>query len=236
LDSIGDGPKTLLLEFDATQWDEAESYAVWPYLNRTGHFHFLRQFVHLTTRMTHRKYLPAATKTRVTQSVPIWEIASQQINADHIERLFTGQVEEGGRLDYKRAAALSEKKELAKLAERICAFANSKGGTIAIGIIEVDGRPLLLIAKGLQNVPNPDQGINRILQKLSATPYETPDVEARTVTLRSRTVVILQIGESIGKHCGVTLGADRKLRIPVRRDRITDWLLVEEPSTKTVTT
>src|SRR5262245_56577061 len=89
LDSIGDGPKTLLLEFDATQWAEAESYAVWHYLNRTGHLHFLRQFVHLTTRMTHRKYLPTATtKTRVTQSVPIWEIASQQINADHIERLF----------------------------------------------------------------------------------------------------------------------------------------------------
>jgi hypothetical protein len=225
LDSIGEGPKPLLLEFNLKHWDEAETYALWHYLDRTGHLHLLRNFVHLTTRKSARKYLPsAAKKMSIGSSVPIWEIPAHRITADHVEHLFTAQLEEGGRLDYKRAAALSEKKKLDHLVERICAFANSKGGTIVIGIIEVDGLPLLPITKGLENVAQPDGGINRLLQKLANVKSETPDIETRTITLRSRTIVVLQIGESISKQCGMRLGADQKLYVPIRRDRITDWL------------
>jgi len=94
---------------------------------------------------------------------------------------------------------------------------------VVIGIAEVDGAPQLPISKGLGHVQNPDKAINRILQKLASDRNETPDVEPRTVRLRSKTLV-LQVSESVGKRCGLRIGDGNVSYIPVRRDRITEWV------------
>jgi len=112
-ENVPEGPKTILLEFNAKLWGPTETYAVWHYLNRTGYLHLLRRFVHLATRKSARKFLPVAKEQRIEPSVPIWEIPAHKITGTHIEHLFVERVEEGLRLDYKRAAAVSEKKDCA---------------------------------------------------------------------------------------------------------------------------
>lgn len=229
-DHVPIGPKTVLLEFEPRFWDSTHPYAIWDYLRRNGHMHLLSSFVHLVARKRQLKFLPVAYEHQLDLSIPIWEIPAHQLTPQHIEVLFDKAIEEGLRLDYKRAAAVSDSKELDQFVYRLCAMANAKGGTTIVGVRECDGMPVQPISDGLENVVKPDKTLNRIAQIISSRfKKNAPEVEPRTLTIHGKTVIILQVGESVTKQCGIKWKG-KQAKIPVRVDRTTDWIPVEQRS------
>jgi hypothetical protein len=223
-DHIPAGPKTVLLEFERRFWDSAHPYLIWDYLYRVDHLHLLNQFVHLVSRKQQLKFLPVAYDERHDPELPIWDIPAHRLTPNDIEVLFESRTEESDRLDYKRAAILSDETRFDRLISRICGMANSKGGTIVIGIAENEGAPLLPILQGLEHVDKADKTLNRVQQVLSSRfGRDAPEVDSRSLSVRGKTVLVLQIGESVTKRCGMLQRGNVDV-IPVRRGRTTDWM------------
>ena len=217
------GPKTLLIEFERRYWDATDPYTVWYYLHRNGHLHLLGSFVHLVSRKQQLKFLPVAYEHQIGISIPIWDIPVHRVTIRHIEALFDGQFEEGARLDYKRAAAVSDSKHLDDLLYRLCGMANAKGGTFIIGIPERDGFPI-----GIEDVRTPDKVLNRLAQLLASRfGKDAPEVQPRTLSIRGKTIVVLQVGESVTKRCGLKWQGKQSV-VPMRVDRITSWLPLDD--------
>jgi hypothetical protein len=224
------GPKNVFLEFEPRFWDSTHPYAIWDYLHRNGHIHLLGGFVHLVTRKRQLKFLPLAYEHELDLAIPIWEIPAHRLTSRNIEVLFDKQIEEGLRLDYKRAAAVSDSKELDQFIYRLCAMANTRGGTIIVGVRERDGVPIHPSSQGLEDIVNPDKVLNRIAQIMSSRfGKNAPEIEPRTLTIHGKTVIILQVGESVTKQCGIKWEG-KQGKIPVRVDRTTDWIPLEQKS------
>ncbi len=224
-DHVAVGPKTVLLEFERRFWDSTHPYAIWHYLQRTNHGHLLANFVHLVPRKRHLKFVPVAYEEQHDPTLPIWEMPAHRVTVNDIEALFKQRSEECLQLDYKRAAIVSDAKGFERLLYRICGMANAKGGTIVIGVAESEGVPLVPISEGLENVEKPDKTLNRLHQIVSARfGKNAPDIDPRTILVRGKNVLVLQIGESVTKRCGIKTRADNVDYIPVRKGRTTDWI------------
>ena len=223
------GPKTTLLEFEPRFWQLTDPYSIWHYLNQAGYPGLLRHFVHLVRRKQQLKFLPHAFEHQVNASLPIWDVPAHKIRAANIEKLFSEGAEESARLDYKRAAALSDRKELDGLVYQICGMANMKGGSFIIGVAERDGIPALPRSEGLEHIVNPDRAINRLLQVASQFGQNAPEIDPRTVTVDGKNVVVLQVAESVAKQCGLKTFVNEGQKVPLRTGRITSWLPVEKP-------
>ena len=137
LEKIEAGPKTVIIGFHNRAFHPAEFYGVWRYLESCGRLHLLRNFAHLLTSRSNRKYLPVIYERKIIDpTIPIWECDFEDIADQHILRLFTEQIEEGQHLDYKREDSLTDKKARKGLLKDFCAMANSGGGVLLIGIKE----------------------------------------------------------------------------------------------------
>ena len=53
---------------------------------------------------------------------------------------------------------------------------------------------------------------------------DAPDIDPRTILVRGKNVLVLQIGQSVTKRCGIKTRADNVDYIPVRKGRTTDWI------------
>jgi hypothetical protein len=223
------GPKTVLLEFEKRAWDRTDPFSVWSYLGRAGQLHLMRNFVHLVSRKGLLKYLPPAYRRATDMALDIWDVPAQKLEPTCIERLFRERLEEGPRLDYKRAAAVKEGKELDKLVEKFCAMANARGGSFVIGVAEIDGRPVQPIDAGLEDVGNPDAVINRIQQKVyNKFGRSAPELEFASLRTGDKNIVIVQVAESVVKRCGLKVMLNRGEVIPLRQGRMTNWVSASE--------
>jgi hypothetical protein len=221
------GPKTVLLEFEKRAWESTDPFSIWNYLKSKGQLHLLNNFVHLVNRKAQRKFLPVAYDRKIDWNLEIADVATRKLTAAHVEQLFSDQIEEGQRLDYKRAATFDDRKDLDKLIDRICGMANAQGGSIVVGVVEANGLPVLPFSKSLEHVAKPDRAIMRVEQKLfGRLENNRPDVQFRTLSVKGRNIVVMQIAEGISKQYGAKR-FDDGVKVPVRQGRLLSWVTLK---------
>jgi hypothetical protein len=221
-DRIPLGPKTVILAFHNRPLEPSHLYRLWSFLKCQNRLHLLKNLTYLNSTPSNRKFLPVIyDKQSFDPKEPIWHVALDQINKDHILALFSRGVEEGEKIDYKESGCLSSKADTAELLKDFAAMANASGGIIIIGIRDSDGRPAHPLKAGLQSIL--DQQINRLHQLISTHFGDVvPKVEIRSLEILTKRLLLIKVFQSVEP-----VGGKKKpigdIEYPVRSGRITVW-------------
>jgi predicted HTH transcriptional regulator len=152
-----------------------------------------------------------------------WNVALDQITKDHIHDLFGRGVEEGENIDYKQSGCPSSKADIVELLKDFAAMANATGGIIIVGIRESDGRPILPLRAGLQNIPKLDKEINRLHQMISTRLEEgASNVKIRSIEVLAKRLLLIKVFHSV-EPVGGKKTSTGHIEYPVRSGRITIW-------------
>jgi hypothetical protein len=226
LDRILYGPKTVILGFHKRDLNSAYLYGVWSYLKSRGRLHLLRNFAHLNSSPSNPKYLPVIFEKQAADlSVPIWVLEPERITDRHVLQLFHSQVQEGQYLDYKQIGCLRDLKSTKDLLKDFCAMANRGGGIILIGIKENDGRPVLPIRLGLQNVPKSDKELTRLGQmRTSAFGATGPEISTGTVQVMRKCILFIKVFGNVGAPVRPPPSKPADDKYPFRDNQMTAWL------------
>lgn len=123
---------------------------------------------------------------------------TREITADDIRRLVTDHVPEDRHLDYKQAPYPPTDSGTKELLKDVCAFANTDGGYIIIGIRE-DGEHR---ADDFANVEDPEDVRRSIIDRCLAKIDPRPNLDVGVLAVDGSNVVIVHVPESDRKpHC-----------------------------------
>jgi len=136
--------------------------------------------------------------------------APSELTYEDIEALTSSGEPEGITLDYKKTISGSER-DKAELAKDICAFANSQGGYLVIGVEERDGKPV-----------HPPCGTERMLERQQVQEWVEQvansniaqrvrtDIKAIAIPNSDRCIVIVHVPMSIRMPHMVTCQSDNR--------------------------
>lgn len=124
--------------------------------------------------------------------------AITQLLAEDFDRLVADQVEEGNQLDFKQAAVGGTDADKKRFAADVCAFANTRGGDIVIGVREVRGVAIEVAPLAI----DPDQETLR-LQNMIADSFDPRivGVQIAPVAYGAGHVLVVRVPQSVqGLH------------------------------------
>lgn len=124
--------------------------------------------------------------------------AITQLLPEDFDRLVVDQVQEGNQLDFKQAAVGGTDADKKKFAADVCAFANTRGGDIVIGVREVGGAAVEVVPLAI----DPDQETLR-LQNMIADSFDPRIVGVRIapVAYGAGHVLVVRVPQSVqGLH------------------------------------
>ena len=129
----------------------------------------------------------------------------EEINASDILHLINIKYPENTNLDYKRELRLDTEYAKHDFVNDICAFANTDGGDLLIGVSEFDGEPSKVYGIRYASLTwkNADDYTKAVIDmaRVYSEP-NVPDINVRTLKVLDKTVMIIRVLKSYtGPHC-----------------------------------
>ena len=124
--------------------------------------------------------------------------AITQLQREDFDRLVADRVQEGNQLDFKQALVGSTDADKKKFAADVCAFANTRGGDIVIGVRETRGVAVEVVPLAM----DPDQETLR-LQNMIADSFDPRivGVQIAPVAYGDGHVLVVRVPQSVqGLH------------------------------------